>query len=324
MQRVSLSSLILLACLAAGPVYGQACSSPAGNEADRIYNYGYHTWQFCNGTSWRAFAGALYQQVSAGSGCTNPIRNEGDYFYNYTYHTYQFCNGTNWEAFGAASTPSGGPTGSGYFVLTQTEFNGCFGVQPTSMTYSGTTATVTTTYNHYLSTGNSITISGASPSAYNGTFSVTVTSPTTFTYTMGSNPGSNATTVGAWCYPTTGLAGANALCLKELPTNTGWWGYLTAQAAGLLTSTYVTAFLCSNSTCNEANANTTYYFASAYDSSAGGGSFTTNSSGLGPNDSLSWVRADHFGGTYLSNIPTGRGTGSSSLSDLGGSRPRMW
>ncbi len=46
--------LILLASLAARPVYA-ACANPAGNEGDIIYNADYHTYQFCNGTSWTPF-----------------------------------------------------------------------------------------------------------------------------------------------------------------------------------------------------------------------------------------------------------------------------
>jgi len=46
-----------------------------------------------------------------------------------------------------------------------------------------TTATATVASTANLQTGQSITISGASVSGYNGTFVVTVTSPTTFTYT---------------------------------------------------------------------------------------------------------------------------------------------
>ncbi len=48
--------LILLASLAARPVYA-ACANPAGNEAAIFYNADYHTYQYCNGTSWKAFGG---------------------------------------------------------------------------------------------------------------------------------------------------------------------------------------------------------------------------------------------------------------------------
>jgi hypothetical protein len=66
----------------------------------------------------------------------------------------------------------------------------------TGITHSGTTATATMGSNVY-SVSNSVTISGASPSAYDGTFTVTAVNTTThtFSYTMGSTPASNATGV---------------------------------------------------------------------------------------------------------------------------------
>ena len=74
------------------------------------------------------------------------------------------------------------------------------GVTISTITYVTTTATLTTSSAHGLSTGNTVTVYLASPSAYNGTFSITVTGATTFTYTMASDPGANATTVGAYSY----------------------------------------------------------------------------------------------------------------------------
>lgn len=58
---------------------------------------------------------------------------------------------------------------------------------------SGTTATATVAATHGLSTGDVVDISGAVESAYNGTFTVTVTNSTVFTYTMGSDPADTAT-----------------------------------------------------------------------------------------------------------------------------------
>jgi hypothetical protein len=52
-----------------------------------------------------------------------------------------------------------------------------------NLTSSGTTCTLTTSVAHGLITGNQVTITGASPAAYNGTFRITVTSGTIFTYT---------------------------------------------------------------------------------------------------------------------------------------------
>lgn len=60
------------------------------------------------------------------------------------------------------------------------------------ITNSTTTATVTTSTDHDLYSGMSVTITGATPDAYNGTFVITVTGNTTFTYVMLSDPGGSA------------------------------------------------------------------------------------------------------------------------------------
>ena len=67
-----------------------------------------------------------------------------------------------------------------------------------TLTNSTTTATATTVGNHNMQTGDYVTITGCTPSAYNGSFSITVTGDTTFTYTMLSNPGGSATVVGTY------------------------------------------------------------------------------------------------------------------------------
>lgn len=77
-----------------------------------------------------------------------------------------------------------------------------------SITHVGTTATLTTATAHNLITGNQVTISGASPSEYNGTFKITVTGTNTFTYEMASTPATNATVVGT--YIPTGITGADS------------------------------------------------------------------------------------------------------------------
>lgn len=59
-------------------------------------------------------------------------------------------------------------------------------------------ASATTVGSHGLVTGEYVTISGCTPAAYNGTFSVTVTGDTTFDYTMLTNPLGSATVVGTY------------------------------------------------------------------------------------------------------------------------------
>lgn len=78
-----------------------------------------------------------------------------------------------------------------------------FAVTISSITYSGTTATVTTASAHNLATGYSITVSGATPTTYNGTYTITVTGTTTFTYTMSATPTGNASPVGSYVVNTT-------------------------------------------------------------------------------------------------------------------------
>lgn len=58
----------------------------------------------------------------------------------------------------------------------------------TSITRSGTTATVTTSVAHVLTTGDTVIITGATDTLYNGTFLVTVVTSTTFTYVMTGTP----------------------------------------------------------------------------------------------------------------------------------------
>lgn len=63
----------------------------------------------------------------------------------------------------------------------------------TSITRSGTTATVTLPTPHRLATGMSMTVSGAVQTAYNGTFAVTVTGANTYTYQVSGAPATPAT-----------------------------------------------------------------------------------------------------------------------------------
>lgn len=67
-----------------------------------------------------------------------------------------------------------------------------------TLTRSGAVATVTTGSAHGLATGHLVTLQGQNDPLYSGTFSITVTGATTFTYTMTGTPGANATTVGAY------------------------------------------------------------------------------------------------------------------------------
>jgi hypothetical protein len=73
-----------------------------------------------------------------------------------------------------------------------------------SVTSSGTTTTIVTSWNHGHATNDSVTIAGCDEGYYNGTFTITVVDSKTFTYTMGGTPGD--TTGRGWCYVASGIA----------------------------------------------------------------------------------------------------------------------
>jgi hypothetical protein len=76
-----------------------------------------------------------------------------------------------------------------------------------SVTHSTTTATVNTSVAHGLVTGNQVTMSGFSPSEYNGTFIITKVDADTFTYTMASAPATDPTVTGT--YDPLGIGGVD-------------------------------------------------------------------------------------------------------------------
>lgn len=67
------------------------------------------------------------------------------------------------------------------------------GAAVSSITRSGTTATVTTAGAHGLATGQKVVISGATPSGYNGAPTITVTGANQFTYTVANTLATPAT-----------------------------------------------------------------------------------------------------------------------------------
>lgn len=66
-------------------------------------------------------------------------------------------------------------------------------ISVSTLTSSGTTATCTTATAHGLSNNEYVVIAGAVETAYNGTFKVTITSTTQFTYTLASTTTTPAT-----------------------------------------------------------------------------------------------------------------------------------
>jgi hypothetical protein len=70
----------------------------------------------------------------------------------------------------------------------------------TTLTNTVLVATATTATAHGLNTGDYVTLTGFTPAAYNGSFYITVTSATEFTYTMLTNPAGSATVIGTYTY----------------------------------------------------------------------------------------------------------------------------
>ena len=126
-----------------------------------------------------------------------------------TLNPHGFTSGNEVTIAGASPTGYNGTyvvsvTGSNSFTYSLNSSVG-YDVAVTSITSVGTTATVTTTTNHGFSNGQSVLISGAVPTEYNGQVTITVTGAATFTYTVVSGLLSPATgTISVFSRPATG------------------------------------------------------------------------------------------------------------------------
>jgi len=235
----------------------------SGNCAYYSHTYGALPGTFSTApTSCTPTLWSLYATVTPG--CGSPNGKEGDLIYNAAYHTWQFCNGANWVPMELANGGGGGggcssPAGKEAALIYNAAYH----------TYQFCNGT------------NWIPFGGPSwitpPGAGNGYF---VMSKSTWNGNLGD------------------LSGADSLCLTELTTNTGWKGYAEAEADGKLVSGNVHAWLCDNLGCNNLNANTTYYFADANNSTHGGNLFTTTSSGDGPGFVADWSQPSYFASGY--------------------------
>jgi hypothetical protein len=129
-------------------------------------------------------------------------------FSGITSDKFQFTNLTNAAGHFIVACNGSDPTmiydGSVWYYIATTQTAQTI----SSITHSGTTAQLTTAAPHGLVTGNRVVISGASPSAYNGAFVITVTSGSQFQYTMATSPASDATVVGT--YSVTGITGVDS------------------------------------------------------------------------------------------------------------------
>src|SRR5258707_9791 len=211
--KIGPCAALMLALLWATPASAQ--TTPGGScSPDGITAPGPATASgsnlICASGTWK-YVAYTFQSAAAAAGSSCSGVTAGTVRYNTTLSAMEFCNGSVWTII--VQTQAGGitaPAGSGYFVLTNTTYDGNLG----------------------------------------------------------------------------GLAGANSKCLTELTTNTAWAGYSSANSNGQLVSSKVFAFLGTGSSGTTQNLLplTTYYFASVGNAGAGGASFVTDSSGLGPGD----------------------------------------
>lgn len=84
-------------------------------------------------------------------------------------------------------------TQAAWTPITDTDYPGYHTYTVTSITRSGSTATVTTSAANPLQTGDTVIIAGADQTEYNGTFTITVLTDTTFTYAVSGTPATPAT-----------------------------------------------------------------------------------------------------------------------------------
>jgi hypothetical protein len=239
--------------------------STTGTQKFKAQTYGAMPGTFSTTPSTTTWNDSLYASMT---GCGSPTGNEGGWLYNNAYHTYQFCNGANWIQMEWVNGGGGGggcsnPSGKEAALIYNGDYHTWQFCNGTNWVPFGGPAWITP------------------PGAGNGYF---VMSKTKWNGNLGGS-----------------LAAADALCLTELTTNTGWKGYAGANANGQLISSKVHAFICDHEgvgTCNNTVANTTYFFADANASTHGGNRFTTDSSGVGPNDNANWSGASYFGDAY--------------------------
>jgi len=134
--------------------------------------------QYLLNSVWTDIAGATYTNTK-----TSFVQVTDKVFIHNGVDALTYYDGTSITTYTTLTTPTN---------LTVTpRFTGVYAI--TSITRSSQVATVTTTSAHGRATGDYVTISGAAQAEYNITAQITVTSLTTFTYTVTGTPATPAT-----------------------------------------------------------------------------------------------------------------------------------
>lgn len=141
-----------------------------------------------------------------GATALSTLTTTGDASFNST-GQIKLPNGTTAQR---SATPTVGSVRYNTTLQTFEGYSTYSGQTISTITNSTTTATLTTATNHNLTSGTFVTVSGATPAAYNGTFSITVVNAVSFTYTMLTTPAGSATVVGSYKVGVWGQIGGGA------------------------------------------------------------------------------------------------------------------
>ncbi|MDD2708741.1 MAG: flagellar hook-basal body complex protein [Verrucomicrobiae bacterium] len=97
----------------------------------------------------------------------------------------------------AADPGTSAPGAVGKLRISNTFYaNPTYNISTGTYDSTGNTVTITTTASHGYAVGDTVVIADCAPAAYNGTFTITAVTDTTFTYTPASAPATNMTTAG--------------------------------------------------------------------------------------------------------------------------------
>lgn len=168
----------------------------------------------------------------------------------------QSANMTEWQ--NSAGTVLAGLSANGqFFTGTTTPDRIANGGLTTASSGDGTTATLTTTSAHYIAVGDRITVSGVTPTGYNGTFLATAVTANTVSYLSATT---GAQTAAGYVYVdsqativprsagTTGLtirsaAGQSAVLTRWVNTGGGTGAWVASGGDASFQATYVNWFL---------------------------------------------------------------------------------
>lgn len=109
-RRAPLLCLLFLAgimLLIMAPAAYAACSAPAGQGGDIVYNQDERVLQWCDGDDW--YAAGQIGPAGPNDGCLNPAGVGGDMIYNDAEDLLQYCDGDHWRGIGGGvdMTPAG-------------------------------------------------------------------------------------------------------------------------------------------------------------------------------------------------------------------------